>query len=95
MKILKIEGKIKRASYFKEVAGFNYEEYTGNIRTMFQHISLVVAPLCPTEYVSYLINGIKASNDEMNMGKIIVKTASIGMATDFEAAVINISNFIP
>ena len=69
MKILKIEGKIKRASYFKEVAGFNYEEYTGNIRTMFQHISLVVAPLCPTKYVSYLINGIKASNHEMNLVK--------------------------
>ena len=55
---------------------------------MFQYIIKTVDSICLEEEVFYLINGIKAYNDESKMGK----TYRIGLVIYFEAALINISN---
>ena len=62
---------------------------------MLQHITKIGYTLRPTEEVSYLINYIKESNDEMGTGIITVNTDRIGMEIDFEEAVIHISNCLP
>ena len=62
-KILNIERKYKCPSYFKEEAGFNDEDYSGKLSTMFQQITNIGALLQPEEEVFYLINGIKSSNN--------------------------------
>ena len=62
---------------------------------MFQQFTKIGDPLCPTKEVSYLINGIKASNGEMNMRGITVKIYRIGMAIYFEASVIHLSYCLP
>ena len=46
-KVMKIERKIKRASYFEEESGLNYEEYTGNLRTILQQLTKIGSPLHP------------------------------------------------
>ena len=66
-KIKNTDKKIRRASYFKEEAGFNYEEYTGKLRTMLQQLNRIGATLLPEEEVSYIINGINTGNNLINM----------------------------
>ena len=46
-KIKKTDKEIKRASYFKEEAGFNYEKYTGKLRTMLHQLNNIAPPLRP------------------------------------------------
>ena len=58
-------------SYFKEKAGLSYEEYIEKLRTMFQQLNKTRAPLHTEEVVPYLLNGIRAGNYKMNMGKIV------------------------
>ena len=45
LEILNIEREIKRASYFKEEAVFNYGYYTEKIHTMFQHLTKIGSPI--------------------------------------------------
>ena len=94
-KYMSIERKHTRALYFKEEVGYNYEESTRNISKTFQQLNNIGSPICPAEEVSYLIDGIKASNDEIKMGEITARTNIIGMVIKFEAAVIHISNCRP
>ena len=82
-KIQNIEMKIKCASYFKEELGFNYEEYTGKLRTIIQQLTKIGVPLCPAEEVAYLISWIKASNNEIKMRNITFKTDITGMVIGF------------
>ena len=67
---MNIERKTKCASYFKKELEFNHEYYTENIRMVFQKLTNIGDPLHPAEEVSYLINVIKAANDEMKTGDL-------------------------
>ena len=62
---------------------------------MIQQFTKIWSPLCLEEDVVYLISGIKPSNDEMKMQSITVKTDINGMAVDFAAAVVHLSNCLP
>ena len=46
-KINNTKKKIRRTSYFKEKASFNYEEYTGKLHTMFQQPNKIRDTLVP------------------------------------------------
>ena len=93
-KIKNTKKKISRAAYFKEESGFNHEEYTGKLRTMLLQLNNIGAPLHPAEELSYLLNGIKSGNYDTKTERINTKTYHIGMAVDFEAAYLQLSNFI-
>ena len=62
---------------------------------MSQQLTKIGAPLYPSVEVSYLIDGIKAYNNEINMVKVTAKRNTIEMAIYFEAAVIHISGCLP
>ena len=62
---------------------------------MSQQLTKIGAPLYPSVEVSYLIDGIKAYNNEIKMVKFTAKINIIEMAIYFEAAVIHISGCLP
>lgn len=61
---------------------------------MFQKINNIGPPLRLSEGVSYILNGINSGNGEMKVGNMTIKTDHIGMALDFEASVVHLSNCI-
>ena len=56
---------------------------------MFQQLNNIRYPIQPAEEVTYLLNSIKTVNENMNTGNIIIKTDRIGMAVEFEYAVVH------
>ena len=52
---------------------------------MFQKLNKIESPLRQAEEVSYILNGIKAVNNVMKMGKITIKIYHIIMEVDFQA----------
>ena len=48
--------------------------------TMFQKLKNIGDPLLLVEKLSFLLNGIKGVNEDMNMGKITIKEYRIGIA---------------
>ena len=61
---------------------------------MLKQFTIIGSPIHPAEEVSEIIDMIKVSNDEMNTGKITLKTERILMEIYFEASLIHIYNYL-
>ena len=61
-KIINSYSKINLEFYFRLEVGFNYKEYTGIFKKMFQQVTKIGSPLRTKEKVPYIISDIKSSN---------------------------------
>ena len=62
---------------------------------MFQQLNKIWAPLRTARELSYIINVIDAGNENIDMGKITIKTYRIVMAVYFEDAALHLSICLP